>query len=286
MQLPVLTQTVLIFVGTIIATFIIARLVSRFFRKLINGSKLLQNTNPTNYLFMRHATVAMIYIVGFGLAFYQLPDFRTIASGLLTGAGIFAVAVGFASQQALSNIVGGAFIVIFKPFKVNDRLTIGLRSGVVEDITLRHTVIRDFENRRIIIPNSVISNEVIINSDFNSGEICRWIELTITYDSDLDKAKAIMEEVVKAHPLLIDQRTPEQLAEGAPLVPVRVLNLTELGVHLRAWAWVKDNSDAFALSCDVFETLKKRFEEVGIELAYPYRAIIQKTSRNGENEVE
>lgn len=282
MELPVMTQTILIFLGTIIATFIIARLVGRFFRKLINGSKLLQNTNPTNYLFMRHTTVALIYVIGLGLAFYQLPEFRTIASGLLTSAGIFAVAIGFASQQALSNIVGGAFIVIFKPFKVNDRLMIGTRSGVVEDITLRHTVIRDFENRRIIIPNSVISNEVIINSDFSDEGICRWIEMTITYDSDLDLAKEIIAEVIKGHPLLIDRRKPEQLEAGAPLVPVRVINLTELGVHLRAWAWSKDTADSFVLSCDVFEELKKRFNQAGIEFAYPHRAIIQKTNPRDE----
>jgi len=278
-----MTQTILIFLGTIVATFIVASLVRRFFRKLINNSRLLQNTNPTNYLFMRHTTVAMIYIIGLGLAFYQLPQFRTIASGLLTSAGIFAVAIGLASQQALSNIVGGAFIVIFKPFKVNDRLMIGTRTGVVEDITLRHTVIRDFENRRIIIPNSVISNEVIVNSDFSDEGICRWVELTITYDSDLDLAKQIITEVVTAHPLLIDRRKPEQLEAGAPLVPVRVLNLTELGVHLRAWAWSKDTADSFLLSCEVLEEIKKRFDQTDIELAYPHRAIIQKT--NPKNEV-
>lgn len=283
MELSLATQNILIFIGTIIGTFILARLVSRFFRKLINNSRLLQNTNPTNYLFLRHAILGLIYVVGLGLALYQLPNFRTLAGGLLTGAGVLAVAVGFASQQALSNIISGVFIVIFKPFKVNDRLTIGLRSGVVEDITLRHTVIRDFENRRIIIPNSVISNEVVVNSDFNDGAICRWIELTITYDSELDRAKEIMTEVVAAHPLLIDRRTPEQLEEGAPLVPVRVLNLTDLGVHLRAWAWVKDSADAFVLNCDVFETLKKHFDQAGIELAYPHRAIIYKSPKNEES---
>jgi small-conductance mechanosensitive channel len=244
---------------------------------------LLQNTNPTNYLFLRHATVGVIYVVGFGLAFYQLPNFRTLASGLLTGAGILAVAVGFASQQALSNIVGGTFIVIFKPFKVNDRLTIGTRSGIVEDITLRHTVIRDFENRRIIIPNSVISDEVIVNSDFVDGEICRLVDVTISYESDLDRAKAIMAEIVGAHSLLLDRRTPEQLAEGEPLVPVRVLHLTELGVHLRAWAWVKDNNDAFLLSCDVLETLKKAFDAAGVEIAYPYRGAFAKSNPVAES---
>jgi len=71
---------------------------------------------------------------------------------MLAGAGILAVAVGFASQAALSNIISGVFVVIFKPFRVGDRLKINELTGVVEDITLRHTVIRDLENKRIIIP--------------------------------------------------------------------------------------------------------------------------------------
>lgn len=95
-------------------------------------------------------------------AVYETNALRTVATSLLAGAGILAVAVGFASQQALSNIVSGIMIVIFKPFRVNDRLNIGTTfNGIVEDITLRHTVIRDFENKRIIVPNMVISQECL-----------------------------------------------------------------------------------------------------------------------------
>ena len=108
------------FVGILLATFIVAWLVSRFFKKLIIHSTETMKNDPTNYLFMRHAIVAIIYIVGFSIAIFMVPSLKTLASSLLAGAGILAVAVGFASQHALSNIISGVFIIIFKPFRIND----------------------------------------------------------------------------------------------------------------------------------------------------------------------
>lgn len=143
---------VIIFVVTIVVAFIFQKLYSRF----INHSSGVMKNDPTNYKFVGHAMSAIIYLVGFGWAIYEIPQMRQIANSLLAGAGILAVAAGFASQHALSNIISGLFIIIFKPFRVNDRLLLReTMQGFVEDITLRHTVIRDFENRRIIIPNTV-----------------------------------------------------------------------------------------------------------------------------------
>lgn len=265
-----------IFIGIIIATFLVAFLVNRFFKRIIRRSTADMRNDPTNYLFLRHTISALIYIVGFSTAIYMMPNLRALASSLLAGAGILAVAVGFASQQALSNIISGIFIVLFKPFRVNDRLKIRELNGIVEDITLRHTVIRDFENKRILIPNSVISDEIIVNSDFIEDKICKWIEIGISYDSDIDKAKKIMEEEVLNHPLHIDPRTPLQVEQGEPEVPVRVLSLGDSSVNLRAWAWAKDSPDGFVLSCDLYESIKKRFDIEGVEIPFPHRTLVHK----------
>lgn len=267
-----------IFLGIIIATIFVAFLVNRFFKKLIKSTTDIVKNDPTSYQFLRHTVVALIYIVGFSTAIYMMPNLRALASSLLAGAGILAVAVGFASQHALSNIVSGLFIVIFKPFRVNDRIMLRDKtiSGVVEDITLRHTVLRDFENRRVLLPNSLISNEVIVNSDFDDIRICRWIDIGISYDSDIDRAKEILKEEALNHPLLIDARSPEKIEEGAEIVVVRVVMLGEYSVNLRAWAWAKDNADAFVLACDIFESVKKRYDEEGIEIPFPYRTLVHK----------
>lgn len=271
------------FLGIILATFLVAFLVGRFFRRLIHRSTTFMQNDPTNYLFLRHAISAIIYITGFSIAIYMMPSLRTLAKSLLAGAGILAVAVGFASQHALSNIISGVFIVIFKPFRINDRLELNTLSGIVEDITLRHTVIRNFENKRIIIPNSIISDDVIVNSNFGDDKICKWIDLGISYDSDIDKARAIIQEEALNHPLHIDNRTPEQIEAGDPEIPVRLMSLGDFSVNLRAFVWANTPAEGFAMSCELLESIKKRFDREGIEIPFPYRTIVFKNKDHVEN---
>lgn len=270
---------ILIFIGIVLATILIAYLVNRFFRRLINRSTTELRNDPTNFQFLRHASTAIVYIVGFSIAIYMMPNLRALASSLLAGAGILAVAVGFASQHALSNIISGVFIIIFKPFRVGDRVTVGALRGIIQDITLRHTVIRNFENQHIIIPNSVISNEVIVNANFGDDETCRFINVGISYDSDIALAKRIIFEEIAAHPLFMDNRTEEALAAGEPLVAVRLIALADSSVNLRGWAWTRDPADAFVLECDVLESIKLRFDREGIEIPFPHRTIVHKEKK-------
>jgi len=265
-----------IFIGIILITIIVDFILDRFFKRIIKRATVELNTDPTNYQFLRHLINALIYTVGISVAIYMMPELRVLATSLLAGAGVLAVAVGFASQQALSNIISGVFIVVFKPFRIGDRIKISDRSGVVEDISLRHTVIRDFENRRIIIPNAHISEEVIINSDYVDDKICKWIDIGISYASNIELAKFIVKDEIINHRLHIDPRTAQQIEDGAELAPVKVVNLGESSVDLRGWAWAKDSPDAFEMGCDLYESIKLRFDIEGIEIPFPHRTLIHK----------
>jgi len=141
-------EHITIFVAILLATIVIAFLVNRFFKIQIRKSTEILHTDPTNYQFLHHLIIVLIYTTGISIAIYAMPELRLLATSLLAGAGVLALAVGFASQQALSNIISGIFLVIFKPFRINDRIKIGGNFGTVEDISLRHTVIRNFENKR------------------------------------------------------------------------------------------------------------------------------------------
>lgn len=264
----------------IVVTIIIAIVISRLFQRMIERATTDLNNDPTNYHFLRRLIVTLIYLLGIGMAVYTIPSLRGVANSLLASAGVFALAAGFASQQALSNIISGMFIVVFKPFRINDRVTLKNYTGVVEDITLRHTVIRDFQNRRIIIPNAVISDEVIVNADFGEDKICKFIEIGISYDSDIDIAKQIIEDEALKHTLLIDNRTEEDKKDGAPQVPVRVLSLGDSSVNLRAWCWTANQQDSFVLSCDLYEAIKKRFDTEGIEIPFPHHTLVHKNLPN------
>lgn len=98
----------------------------------------------------------------------------------MAGAGILAAVLGFASQTAFSNIMNGIMIVVFKPFRIGDIIEVDRQDaymGVVADITLRHTVIQNFENKRVIIPNSVISTQIIVNRDIADQKVVRFFTL-------------------------------------------------------------------------------------------------------------
>ena len=261
---------ILIFVFTLIS----AKIVNRVYKKVVERSKEKGDENLTTYKFLEHSLSVIIYLVGFSFAIMMIPSLKPLAQSVLAGAGILAIAIGFAAQQALGNIISGVFIVISKPYQINDRISLndGLR-GVVEDISLRHTVIRNFENQRIIIPNSIISNQVLINSNFTDTKICRFVDVGISYGSDIDLAKNIMAEEIQNHPQNIDNRLPEDIENGVPRVMVRLLELTDSSVNLRAWAWAANAPDAFVMQCDVLESIKKRFDKEGIVIPFPQRTV-------------
>ena len=207
----------------------------------------------------------------------QIPEFKIVGHSLLAGAGILSLVAGLASQQALSNIMSGFLIVLFKPFKINDRITFkGTYTGIVEEINLRQVVIRDLENNRVIVPNSVISNEVVVNADLNESKICKTIEIGIGYDSDIGKALKIMEEEISKHPLHIDNRTPEDLRNNVPEVISRVIALGNSSVVIKAWAYADNSAKGFIMYCDLLRSIKQRFDDEKIEIPYNYQNIIIK----------
>lgn len=260
----------------LILTFILASITRRVMNRFINLASERLKTDPTRYKFLKHFLTSAIIILGLGLAIYTIPSLRSLAISMFAGAGILAVVVGFASQAAFSNIVSGIFIVIFKPFRIGDRITVGTHSGTIEDITLRHTVIRNWENRMVIIPNSVISNETVVNSSILDERICNFFEIGISYDSDVEKALQIMAEEAEKHPFLRDNRSPEEIENNAPKVVTRVMGFGESSVNLRAWLWADNVGNAFIMSKDLNKTVKSRFDQEGIEIPFPHRTLVFK----------
>ena len=268
----------LIVAGVIAAiAVILSRVLQKLMKVYFERSSHVLKVDPTRYKFLRNAVSFVVFMLAITLIFYTIPELRTIGITLFAGAGIFAAIIGFASQEAFSNIISGIFIVIFKPFRVGDNIKIGeLHQGVVEDITLRHTIINNFENRRIIIPNTVISGQTIINSTIEDEKVCTFIEIGISYESDQDKAIAILRKVIEAHANCRDNRTAEEIENGIPKVIIRMLGFGESSVNLRAYAWAANSGEGFVLKCDVYETLKKEFDLNGIEIPYPHRTIVYK----------
>ena len=238
-----------------------------------------QQSFSTKYNFLKNSIGIIGYTIAAILIVNLFPALNQLGTALFAGAGVMAAILGFASQNAFSNIISGIFILIFKPFRIGDIVELQSNlKGVITDITLRHTIIRDYENRRIIIPNSIISNDTIINSTIDDKKIKKHIEFGIGYDSDINQAIHIIQDEIQKHPLLIDGRTEKEKKKNEPLVPVKVIKLNDFSVDLRAYCWTFGADNAFLLQCDIFKSVKERFDRENIEIPYPYRNIVEKTT--------
>ncbi len=276
--------------GAIIAVVIfLAVLISTILRSLINqfigkyATRL--QSDPTNFSFIKNSVSFVVYTIAIIIIFYTIPSLRAFGTALFAGAGIFAAIIGFASQKAFSNIISGIFILMFKPFRVGDTIEFGGgNKGIVEEITLRHTVIRDYENRRVIVPNNIISDDTIINSNITDNLIRKHVVFGISYDSDIDKAISIIQDEAQNHPLFVDQRSKAEKKKNIDAVIVRVIGLSDFSVDLKAYVWTEGNDNGFAIMTDLLKSVKQRFDKEGVEIPFPYRTIVYKSDLNENKE--
>jgi small-conductance mechanosensitive channel len=267
----------------ILAAFMVERIIFSLLRSAYVRARAKGHDEVTRYRFLRNAVRSVMALIALGFIAYTIPSIRSLAVTLFAGAGILAALIGFSAQKAFSNIISGIFIVAFKPFRVGDNILIGSsatgpgnpeRSGIVEDITLRHTVILTFENRRIIIPNGVISEEFIVNSSIRDPATCEYVEVPVAYDTDLDKAMALLRDICAAHPDHIDRRTAGELEQMHEALPVRLVRMGDSSLILRAYVWAKDPNTARMMHYDLNKTIVERFRAEGVEIPLPTRKII------------
>lgn len=250
-----------------------AILIDRTLRYLtgryLQASARRMNTDQTRFVFLKHVVSAVIYILAIIAIASTLPRFKTFAVSLFASAGILAAIIGFASQAAFSNIISGIFMVISRPFKVGDRISLLPNiTGVVEDITLRHTVIRSPENRRVVIPNSRISSEIIVNADLYDEKVCEFMDFSVSLSSDIEAAMRIIQEEAEKHPYCIDCRNQHELSGNEPPVQVRLTGFGPGHAKLRGSAWAANASAASKMRHEVNLAVKKRFDNEGIVLHY------------------
>lgn len=268
-------------VGSVISFIIKALLIYVFTQATVSLVKYLfrqhikrkgkADAEKSNLSFFQHIIVYTLYIVGITAFLALIPGMEQISKSILAGAGIAAMAVGLASQEALKNIVSGMFIAFSKPFRIGDYIEVNQSiAGTVTEITLRHTVIRTTENRMIIVPNSTMNTASIINSTIDDQAVCAFVEVGVSYNTDLNEAIRIMRSEIMQHPLLIDRRTEEAKAKGEEQVVIRVTNLGDSAITLRAWAWASSSANAYAMKCDLLKSIKERFDREKIEIPYPY----------------
>jgi small-conductance mechanosensitive channel len=257
-------------VTIIVVAFVLGKVLSMLLRRYIRRSAKILKVDPTNYSFLQNAVSLVVFLAAVFFVVWSIPELHDVGKTLFAGAGILAAIIGFASQEAFSNIISGIFIVIYKPFSVGDsiKLLSNNQSGTVEDITLRHTVIIGNENRRIVVPNSVISREQILNSSITDERIQLYFDVLLAYEGNHNRAMEIIQEEALKHPLHLDERSVSDKTKGSPPVQVKVTAFEDKGVRLRAFIWTKNDADAYNLKCDMLKAIKERFAAEKIKIAH------------------
>jgi len=228
----------------------------------------------TSLQFLKNSIKFFIVLLALFYIIMTVPSLRSKATLIFSGAGILAAIIGFAAQAALSNLIAGVFIVIFKPFRVGDYIKLDEeRIGIVQDITLRHTVINNFENKRLIIPNSIISTESVLNHTIEDSHILSFNNFKLGLFADLDVAKLIIEEEALKLEGVIDYRTPTEVLTATNQIETRVVDIQESYIHIRAYVWINDPFKEFKIKCALKESVHKRFVKEGIDLPIPLRKV-------------
>lgn len=249
---------VLIMILTRHAARILDRMLVNYFPTV--ASKVQMKMDETMQLMMRRLVSATIYVIGLMLIISQIPQLHSLVTAILAGAGIAGLIIGYAAKDSLSNFTSSIFIAVFQPIRVGDLVDFRGEYGQVEDLTLRHTVIKTTDNKRIIVPNSIISMEPIINWSIREPEITWVVDFDLEKASDIDRAREIILKNARSHPLVFkDKPMSVQLANS------RYSELT-----LRLEVTIPGRNVAKSIACDIREAAKKEFEAEGIPPAHPY----------------
>jgi small conductance mechanosensitive channel len=231
------------------------RMLVNYIPKVVG--KVEMKMDETMQLMIRRLVSATIYVIGLILIILQIPQLRSLATAMLAGAGIAGLAIGYAAKDSLSNVTSGIFIAIFQPFRVGDSVDFKGEHGQVEDLTLRHTIIRTSDNRRIIVPNSTMNMEPIINWSIREPEIIWTVDFDLDKASDIDRAREIILEKARNHPMVLKDRP----------MSVLLINSKYSELILQLEATIPGRNVAKVIGCDIREAVKKEFEAQGIRPA-------------------
>ncbi|MBQ1310964.1 MAG: mechanosensitive ion channel [Blautia sp.] len=201
------------------------------------------------------------------------------ASQILMSSSLIVVVLGFVFQEGLTNIVHGIILTVFKPFNIGDRVHTSIDgesiTGYVQSINLRNTVIQNALNMScVIVPNSKMDLCVLENNYFGTDRISsNFLDLSITYESDLEKAILIIQQTVEAHPLVQKLRKSKGITD--PVV-VMVRELGADGICLRGIVQTLTIEENFGACSDIRRELVLRFQnDPDVCFAYPHRHLVQ-----------
>jgi len=207
-----------------------------------------------------------VYAFAFASYAHFVPALSSLGTASLTSIGLITVIVGVAAQNTLGNLIAGISLLLYRPFKLGDRLQVtaptGLETGVVESLTLGYTLLKTDDNRCVVVPNSLMASQTAVNLTAIDPRVMCSVLIGISYDADIDKARGILLELAGKHP------HATQIC-GCPLT-----QLGTSGVMLSLDAWCVNALSAITFKSDLLEQAVKRFALEGIGIPRPQTTVV------------
>jgi small conductance mechanosensitive channel len=200
-----------------------------------------------------------LLLVGVAMAASQLG---INISAVLAGLGVAGIALGFAAQETVANMIAGFLIFWDRPFKIGDYITTESRYGEVKEITLRTTRIRTLDNTYVVIPNKQIIGDTLVNHSMY-GETRVVVTIGIAYKEKVAEARRV---ILAALP-----KVQGAMADPPPDVVAR--SLGDSSVNLEVRVWIADPAFERPVEARLVETCKVALDEAGIEIPFPHRQL-------------
>lgn len=244
---------VLLIGTTILAGYLIAKIISYYV-----GRKVEERFDQTSGLIARK----LIYYGMLGvILLIVLRALDASIGALLAAGGFFGIAIGFASQTAVSNVISGIFLIFERPFDVADAIRVDGQFGMVESIDLLSTKIRTFDNLYWRMPN-----EKLLKSDIftiTKYDVRRMdVAASVSYGDDIQRARDVLLETAEANPKILAQPEPVTLVDS----------MGESGINLTLRYWFERN-DFLEVKSEITQQIKVALEEAGCTIPFPHRTI-------------
>ncbi len=246
-----------VFIGV---ELLLNRLVNLIFRLLA------KNNNSVHLRFFKSTANLLVVIVVIYALVQQFDVTKDISKALLQSGTLIIAVATFAAQQALGNVISGFSLSMSKPYNVEDKIRVvqngnTIAEGIVMDITIRHTIIRQFNGESCIVPNSVMDSAVITNTNFTEN-IGNFMEVEISYSANIDEAIDLFQKICIEHELTLNTIENKVFIKG----------YTQNGIVLKSTIWTRTLDDSFQACSDIRITLVKEFKKNGIII--PYQTVV------------
>ena len=241
-----------------IAIYVFGSWIAKFLKKVSLRLMTKAKVDSTLVTFLGHVIYVALMVFVILAALGQLGIQTTSFIAVIGAAGL---AVGLALQGSLSNFAAGVLMIIFRPFKVGDLIDGAGVLGIVEEIQIFTTQLVTPDNRAVIVPNSKLTSDNIINYTAKSK---RRIDLVfgVSYSDNIDKVKEVISDVLSQDSRILENPSPT----------IGLLEMADSSINFAVRPWVKP-ADYWGVYFDINEKMKKRFDAEGISIPFPQRDV-------------